>query len=356
MSSCLIQTNREVSSLAGTAPVSTPFEKSRHLWAVLLAGGDGTRLQSLTRKIAGDSRPKQFCRLVDGTSLLEQTRARVEPLVHADRQLFVVTRAHETYYRQDLGNTDISRIIVQPSNRGTGVAIALAIVHILQRDPDALVAFFPCDHYYSNDHAFASGIRSAASLAEEFRVSIVLLGAEASYPEVEYGWIEPGPAISHASPGEAFQVNRFWEKPSFTLAEALLRRGCFWNTFVTIGRASAFLDLMCSRVPPTVLTDSNLEAAYELLPPMDFSRDVLTPEASRLLVVPDRASGWFDLGSPARLLDALARSGIRPTWLRELERLSLNSMVDSSTCLVPKGTDSDKTSDPGILANKELRA
>jgi mannose-1-phosphate guanylyltransferase len=83
--------------------------------------------------------------------------------------------------------------------------------------------------------------------------SIVLLGAAADYAEVEYGWIEPGPAISHG-PIALLGVNRFWEKPSLQHARALLRRGCLWNTFVTAGRASTFLDLLCSQVPDVVLS------------------------------------------------------------------------------------------------------
>ena len=161
-------------------------------WAVLLAGGDGTRLQSLTLKIAGDSRPKQFCRLVGGQSLLIQTEERLEPLFRRDRTLFVVTRDHERYYHEDLGRADPSRIIVQPQNRGTGVAIATALFRILQREPDPFVAFFPCDHYYSNDDGFVSTIGSAMACAQEYPKSIILLGAEAHYAEIEYGWIEPG--------------------------------------------------------------------------------------------------------------------------------------------------------------------
>jgi mannose-1-phosphate guanylyltransferase len=106
------------------APVVMPSaQRSRRRWAVMLAGGDGIRLQSLTFKIAGDSRPKQFCSIVGGESPLAQTRARLEPLFHVDRALFVVTRAHEAYYREALRDVDDSRIISQPLNRGTGVAV-----------------------------------------------------------------------------------------------------------------------------------------------------------------------------------------------------------------------------------------
>jgi mannose-1-phosphate guanylyltransferase len=301
--------------------------RSRHHWAVLLAGGDGTRLQSLTFKIAGDSRPKQFCSIFGGESLLAQTRVRLESLFHVDRELFVVTRAHETYYCEELRNVDDWRIIPQPVNRGTGVAVALALLHIVQRDPDAVVVFAPCDHYYSDTEAFSRAISAALFGAEQYPDSVVILGAEAHYAEVEYGWIDVGSTISHA-PVPLGRVSRFWEKPSLTQAQALLRRGCLWNTFVTIGHASAFLDLLCSRVPDVVLSinkalaEGELDTVYRLMPVVDFSRQVLAPQPHRLLVVLDTASGWADLGNPSRVMEVLARNGIQPEWLQDFHSLS----------------------------------
>lgn len=325
----LIEACSEVRPLIEEAPaVRTSLRSSRRRWAVVLAGGDGTRLQSLTLKIAGDSRPKQFCSIFGGESLLAQTRARLESLFPVDRELFVVTRAHETYYREELRNVDDSRIIPQPLNRGTGVAVALALLHILQRDADAVVVFVPSDHYYSDAEAFGRAIRSAISGAEQYPDSIVLLGAEAHYAEVEYGWIELGSAISHA-PIPLLRVNRFWEKPSSPQARALLRGGCLWNTFVTVGRASAFLDLFCSQVPNVVLSinkalaENALEAAYRLMPAVDLSGQVLSPQPHRLLAVRDRTSEWADLGSPTRVMDVLARNNIQPAWLGDGHSISL---------------------------------
>jgi mannose-1-phosphate guanylyltransferase len=296
--------------------------RSRHRWAVVLAGGDGTRLQSFTHKIAGDSRPKQFCCIFGGESLLGQTRTRLKSLFDVDRQLFVVTRAQETYYREELRNVDDSCIIPQPLNRGTGVAVALALLHIVQRDADAVVVLVPCDHYYSDGEAFGRAVRSAASGAEQYPDSIVVLGAEADYAEIEYGWIELGAAMSHA-PVPLLRVNRFWEKPSLPKARKLLRRGCLWNTFVTVGHARTFLDLLCSQVPDVVLSlnkalpENELELVYRLMPAVDLSRKVLAPQPHRLLAVRDMTSGWADLGSPTRVMDILTRNNIQPAWLRD---------------------------------------
>src|SRR6266849_2955042 len=108
-------------------------------WAVLLAGGDGTRLQTLTQKIAGDCRPKQFCQIYGGKSLLTQTRERIAPLFNSRRTLCVVTQAHEKYYREGHRDADNSEILIQPHNRGTAVAIGASLIRIARVEPDALV-------------------------------------------------------------------------------------------------------------------------------------------------------------------------------------------------------------------------
>ena len=304
-----------------------PDSSASHLWAVLLAGGDGVRLRDLTRRIAGDSRPKQFCRIIGEQSLFRQTRTRLDPLFSSDRQIFVFSRAHERFYGHDLIDAGDSCVIEQPVNRGTGTAILTALLHVLQRDPDAVVAFFPCDHFYTDDDSFRLTIRSAVECAEQNSESIVLVGAAAEYPEVDYGWIEPGAVVAEYEVGPLARVTRFWEKPPLDQARALLRRGCLWNTFVTVGRAKTFFEMLCSQVPEAVLAISRamanetFDAAYPALDTVDFSRDVLANLPHRLLVLRDRTSGWADLGSPARVHDTLSRNGIQAEWNGEGKRV-----------------------------------
>jgi mannose-1-phosphate guanylyltransferase len=233
----------------------------------------------------------------------------------------VVTRKHEAFYLDELSDTDQARVVVQPRNRGTGVAIIAALLRVVRAEPSAIVAFFPSDHYYSNDDAFRLSVESAVRLADTYEQSIILLGAEAHNPEVEYGWIEPGQIVAEAPITQLRRVDRFWEKPSLVQAQALLRAGCLWNTFVTIGRAGAFLDLLTSQIPDVVrhvsaaLQQGDLDQAYEGIRAVDFSREVLPPRADRLLVLRDAASGWADLGNPTRLIDTLVRNHVKADWL-----------------------------------------
>jgi mannose-1-phosphate guanylyltransferase len=298
-------------------------------WAIVLAGGDGIRLQDLTRKIDGDSRPKQFSRIFRDRSLLAHTRDRLRPIFTDDRLMFVVTKDQDKFYKEDLADVDHSRILEQPANRGTGVAIIAALLQLLEYEADAIVGIFPSDHFYADNAAFAETVKSAIDVSSEHDDSLVLIGAKPEWPEVEFGWIEPGVSILSRSSTPLFSVSRFREKPRLNQARWLMRRGGLWNTFVTIGRAGAFLKLLNATVMPAVsriaegVARGDLESVYNEIETIDFSKQVLSVEPHGLLVMPHSASGWADLGNEARVIDTLDRNHIEPEWLRKMRRASV---------------------------------
>ena len=221
-------------------------------WAAILAGGDGRRLQVFTRLMAGDGRPKQFCRLIGSRTLLDETRARVCQIVEPDRVLYVLTRRHEPYYRDGLRDERKGRLIEQPADRGTTAAIAYAIHRLRATAGQGCVAFFPADHHFRNTTALRRTIAMAYAFADSHPDRLVLVGARAERPETEYGWIEPGAMLEPRRFGgapSARGVVRFHEKPSSDLATQLLQRRCYWNTFILIGRCTAFESLLADALP-----------------------------------------------------------------------------------------------------------
>jgi len=331
--------------LARKAPTDSEKEElvnHQHTWAVVLAGGDGTRLRSLTRFITGEDRPKQFCRLYGGRTLLAQTRSRLAPAISPERTLYTVVKAHERFYADELTDVPPSRVVVQPSNKGTTAAIIYSLRRITSLAGDPIVGFFPTDHHYSREMRFAASVRLATKVVMSRPDTLILLGASAEYPEDEYGWIEPSERFDHRFTRSLLRVNRFWEKPASHVAQALLARGCLWNTFVMIGRASAFLEVLQAAVPGMVrtlaadrhlsaseLAIANADQAYATLAPGDFSKQVLSVSTERLAVLRLGNVGWSDLGTPERVMSAMARSGLRSHWPGTLQNENLENLAES---------------------------
>jgi mannose-1-phosphate guanylyltransferase len=295
-------------------------------WAVILAGGNGSRLQPLTRALTGDDRPKQFCPLLGGKTLLAQTRARVALNVNTTRTLCVVTLDHERYYRRELSELRPSQLIEQPANRGTAAAIAYSIARVAREDKKAVVGVYPADHHYEDVETFRRTVDRAYVAALQRPDLLFLLGTEPDTPEVDYGWIEPGPHIPTLD-GDVFQVSRFWEKPSRDMAHDLLARGCLWNMFVMVGSVGAFRTLLHSSLPDMVRQfeliqqfpgseAETVERMYSALPTVDFSRDVLASHTYKVAVARVPNVGWTDLGQPARVHSLLSAHGASLPELR----------------------------------------
>jgi mannose-1-phosphate guanylyltransferase len=297
----------------------------KHEWAVILAGGDGTRLKSLSRKITGDERPKQFCPVLGDQTLVEETRKRVALEVARERTLFLVNRLHESYYSEILSDTPACNLIEQPRNIGTAPAILYSVLKIAAVDPLAIIGFFPSDHYVSDNTKFMAHIRKAFEAAHTRPDMVILLGFEPESPETEYGWIEPAELI----PGhrQVHRVRRFWEKPGSGLAAVLQLRGCLWNSFVMIASAEALIEIIASATPalynefasamPWFGTDEEPATMKELYAPLEetnFSDRVLALVPERLTVLKVSGIKWNDLGAPKRVFASIQLAGLRPRW------------------------------------------
>ncbi|HSL48203.1 MAG TPA: sugar phosphate nucleotidyltransferase [Candidatus Deferrimicrobiaceae bacterium] len=297
-------------------------------WGVVLSGGEGVRLRPLVRKVLGEDRPKQYVKLLGPRSLLRQTLDRVALGVSGDRTVVVTVRPHTGYIGEEFaGSSQPPYVLVQPDDRGTAAGILYAAHWIAWRDPEATVAIFPSDHFILGEATFMAHVGEVARAVERHHPGrVVLLGAQPTSPEGEYGWIEPGSSVD-GHDGVVSTVRQFWEKPSEARVQLCLTSGCVWNTAIVVGRADALIRLGALALPEMSarlagiqrFLDSDeegaaLHQAYALMSRASFARAVLEPHPERLGVSRLPRVSWCDLGSPRRVLEVLARMRVRPAW------------------------------------------
>ena len=291
--------------------------EARHVWSLVLAGGDGNRLRALTTKPCGTSVPKQYCSLHGGHSLLEDAIARAQRVVDPDRVCTIVAQQHRHWWTECpllIEALERGNLIVQPRNLGTGIGILYSLLHILAKDSQAQLVLLPADHYVRDEDVLDRALRQALERLDRNAGRPVLLGLQPDEPDTDLGYILPGAP----DPFGGQSVARFIEKPGYSVAREIIDAGGLCNTFIMVASARALLDLYMPRFAPLVMemqvslakgqtagspTGSwpALLSLYDRLPELDFSRDLLEGRAADLCVLRVPPCGWSDLGTPRRV-------------------------------------------------------
>jgi len=322
---------------------------SDSLWALVLAGGSGRRLEPITRALYGKPVPKQFCRLGGNRSLLQDTVGRLGPSIPLERIVVVADSTQADLARRQVG-TPGARVVGQPSDRGTAPGVLLPLMHILLEDPEATVVVTPSDHAVADEACFQEGIRQAAGVVEREEGQIVLFGVEADTPRTDYGWIVPGESLGLGHNGTLRRVMRFTEKPRIERARALLARGALWNTFVMVGKGKTFVDLYRQRLPEIARffdafarmdadrREAWLVTNYDRIPRASFSRDILQTAPTLSVYTWPASLAWTDVGTPDRLFEWLDTRG-RMDWLvDQLRRRGAYDLIEDHADLTSVAT------------------
>lgn len=285
-----------------------------NIWVIVLAGGDGSRLHSLTTTSAGVAVPKQFCSLRGGDSLLLEALKRAESVASSEHICTVVAQQHRRWWDCALSTTPKANIIVQPRNCGTANGILLPLLYIMARDSEARVVLLPSDHHVRDEQVLAVALQKAVQDLAVRCDQILLIGMLPEEADPDLGYIVPGDGD-----GAVSTVDRFIEKPDVELARTLIAAGAVWNAFIVAARAQALLHIFLQRVPQVVIRMQAVVAKnpfapglstavvdlYCDLPDVDFSRHILQGAESLLRVLQVPRCGWSDLGTPKRLAETL---------------------------------------------------
>jgi mannose-1-phosphate guanylyltransferase len=273
---------------------------SNSFYALVLAGGSGTRFWPLSRKRT----PKQLLRLFNDSTLLEETLRRLDGLLPLENILILTNEEQEQAVRELLKKHPPENIYAEPAKRDTGAAIALGVGLVAVRDSGATMAVLPADHLIKDRSAFQSDLRAAAEAAEQTG-DLVTIGIKPTWACPGFGYIEKG--VKTQGPGhELFEVKRFREKPATDLAEAFVRSGnFFWNAGIFIWTVKAILTELNRHAPELgefvscVRHSSDLskilKKRFPALPRISIDYAVME-KAGRVLVKP-ASFDWDDVGS-----------------------------------------------------------
>lgn len=294
--------------------------KRNQTWAIVLAAGEGGRLSALTANAGGVPVPKQFCSLWGGHSLLHDALQRARQVVQRGRICAVVATHHRQWWETPLWSLPGSNRIVQHENRGTGTGLLLGLLHVVSRDPGAVVVVLPSDHYVRDEPVLADAIGRALVFARHSGDYAILIGQRPDDACPELGYIVPASSPDSGPSG----VIEFVEKPSPVRACELVACGALWNSFIVVASAAALLRLYHRQYAGVVgtlqqvvandydspITGEVTAGFYRDLPTIDFCRDILRGQEAALRVLDTPPCGWADLGS-TRLLGRVV-CGARP--------------------------------------------
>jgi mannose-1-phosphate guanylyltransferase len=280
----------------------------RHRYALIMAGGSGTRFWPQSRR----RRPKQFLAVNGHRTLLQETADRLRGLVASSHLYVIAPRELAKLIRTQLPRLPRANLLIEPSARGTAACLALASAHIGRRDPRAVVASFPADHVIAAAAAFRACVRAAFAAAEQAEC-LVTIGVQPTSAETGFGYIEvagrrreskrSGGRRAVGGVPEVRRAIRFVEKPNRRTAERFAASGRhFWNAGMFVWQVSVFAAALRRHAPAIArAVDAVLHGgaarkrAYAALPVA--SVDTAVMERAKHIVVVKATFDWSDVGS-----------------------------------------------------------
>jgi mannose-1-phosphate guanylyltransferase len=292
-----------------------------HAYAVIMAGGSGTRFWPLSRR----RRPKQLLKLLGKKTLLEETVERIRGVIPPERIYVFTNELLKSQCARCLRDIPRPQIVAEPAARNTAPTIGLAAHEIVRRDPEGIMVVLPADHVIQMPARFRRVLRAACRCAAQEERSVIL-GLKPTRPDTGYGYIQKGAAFGRIRGERAYAVDRFTEKPSLPQAKRYLRSGEFlWNGGMFIWRATTLLKNLQRNKPQMARALAKIAAAggvkatrtmARIFPKLEkISIDYAVMEKITNCYVLEADIGWSDVGSWAVVHELHPKDGegnVRP--------------------------------------------
>jgi mannose-1-phosphate guanylyltransferase len=292
-----------------------------HAYAVVMAGGSGTRFWPLSRR----KHPKQLLELFGHGTLLEQTVERLRPIIPPERIYIYTSELVLREVRRRLPQIPRAQIVAEPASRNTAPTLGVAAHEICRRDPQGLMVVLPADHIIAKPTEFLRVLRAGAETAEKQQSSVVI-GLKPTRPDTGFGYVRVGAREGRVAGQEIYQVEKFTEKPPLAVARKYVASGRYlWNGGMFIWRASTLLENFAKHQPKMADQLARLAAAGGVRSAKNFRR--LFPQFEKISIdfaIMERISdiravsadiGWNDVGSWAVVYDLTAKdreANVRP--------------------------------------------
>ncbi len=288
------------------------MEKFDHFYAVIMAGGGGTRLWPLSRK----KNPKQMVSIFGDDTLFQIAIKRLNGLFPPEK-IYVVTIAEQAAtLSEQAPEIPKENFLIEPFPKGTASVVGLAATQIKRIDPDAVMCILTADHFMKNIKEFQKLLKSAYLAAIEGY--LITLGIQPTHPATGYGYIQKGDPIKMFGEKWAFKVKRFIEKPDSSNANFMFSSGGYdWNSGMFIWHVNSIMEEFQLQMPElfSILKDidSSLEignldqeihAIWTKIIPQTIDYGIME-NARNVIVLPVSELGWFDVGSWESLFDVL---------------------------------------------------
>lgn len=286
-----------------------------HAYALILAGGSGTRFWPLSRR----AQPKQLLKVFGKESLLAQTADRLRGLIPPEHTYVFTNALIRGAVERELPRIPAAQIVAEPASRNTAPAIGLAAWEIMRRDPDGIMIVLPSDHVIAKPAAFREALSTACQVASSDGRSVVL-GLKPSQPETGFGYIQLGKKEGSGNGPAVFSVLRFTEKPPLAVAQRYVRSGRYlWNGGMFIWKASTLLNNLKRFQPKMsaalaliaqsggIRSQKTLKRRYPRLENVSVDYALMERIDNVHAVAAD--IGWSDVGSWAAAYELIPKNG-----------------------------------------------